>query len=101
MKSIIYPGSLSLSKCFCFIIRSLAQPSCSKVEIDGNSIKYTIEKELGIELIGDTKVRISVDENEESWDNIIDEKEIDNNIEENVQEESIKEEQTDFLEDNN
>lgn len=83
------------------IIRSLAQPSCSKVEIDGNSIKYTIEKELGIELIGDTKVRISVDENEESWDNIIDEKEIDNNIEENVQEESIKEEQTDFLEDNN
>ena len=43
---------------------------------------------------------ISVDENEESWDNIIDEKEIDNNIEENVQEESIKEEQTDFLEDN-
>lgn len=78
------------------IIRSLAQPSCSKVEIVDNTIKYTIEKELGIELVGDTKVRISVDENEEAWDNIIDENEIDNAIEEEVKEENV-DVQEDFL----
>lgn len=78
------------------IIRTLAQPSCSKVEIVDNTIKYTIEKELGIELVGDTKVRISVDENEEAWDNIIDENEIDNAIEEEVKEENV-DIQEDFL----
>ena len=40
------------------IVRSLKQPSCVKVDIDGNNINYTIEKELGIELVGDIKVKI-------------------------------------------
>lgn len=78
------------------IIRSLAQPSCSKVEIVDNTIKYTIEKELGIELVGDTKVRISVDDNEEAWDNIIDENEIEAAIDNEVKEDNV-EIQEDFL----
>ena len=32
------------------IVRSLKQPSCVKVDIDGNNINYTIEKELGIDI---------------------------------------------------
>ena len=40
------------------IVRSLKQPSCIKVDIEGNDIVYTIEKELGIELVGDEKVKI-------------------------------------------
>lgn len=45
------------------IIRSLKQPSCTKgFDIDGSKISYTIEKELGIELVGDTKVKIQIDE---------------------------------------
>ena len=35
------------------IVRSLRQPSCIKADIEGDNITYTIEKELGIELVGD------------------------------------------------
>lgn len=55
------------------IIRSLKQPSCTKAEIVNGNIEYTIEKELGIELVGDTKVKIAYDEEEDPWDVIMDE----------------------------
>ena len=56
------------------------------LDIDGNDIVYTIEKELGIELVGDEKVKIAIDENEDPWDEIIDDvndKQIDNEVDEN------------------
>ena len=53
------------------IVRSLKQPNCIKAEIEGNEIVYTIEKELGIELVGDIKVKIEANEEEESWDEIM------------------------------
>ena len=71
------------------IIRSLSQPTCSKVDIVDNSIKYTIEKQLGIELVGDTKVRINVDDKEEAWDDIIEENDSSNDIDSNVTENNI------------
>ncbi len=74
------------------IVRSLKQPSCVKVDIDGNKINYTIEKELGIELVGDIKVKIEADNEEEPWEEIIDEtkaKEEINNIDNEVKEEFI------------
>ena len=42
------------------IIRSLKQPTCISAKEDGNIIKLEIEKELGIEIVGDTKVRIII-----------------------------------------
>lgn len=54
------------------IVRSLKQPSCVKAEIKDGKIIYTIEKELGIELVGDTKVKIAIDEDEDEWDLIED-----------------------------
>ena len=53
------------------IVRSLKQPNCIKVEIDGDNIIYTVEKELGIELVGDVKVKIEANEEEEIWDDIV------------------------------
>ena len=45
------------------IIRSLKQPTCISAKEEGNIINLEIEKELGIEIIGDTIVKISsVDE---------------------------------------
>ena len=70
------------------IIRSLNQPSCVKTEIDNGQIIYTIEKELGIEIVGDTKVKITIDEEESPWDDIDDDideevnKQIDNEVKE-------------------
>lgn len=77
------------------IVRSLKQPNCVKVDIDGNNINYIIEKELGIELVGDIKVKIEANTEEEPWDEIVeDSKDIDKE-EENI--ESVNEE---FLQDN-
>lgn len=51
------------------IVRSLQQPSCVKAEIDGNKITYTIEKVLGVELVGDVKVKVETND-EDPWDEI-------------------------------
>ena len=53
------------------IVRSLKQPNPIKVEISDNKINYTIEKELGIELVGDIKVKVDVNEDEDNWDEIV------------------------------
>lgn len=51
------------------IIRSLKQPTCISAKEEENSINIEIEKELGIEIIGDTKVKISsVDDEDDNWD---------------------------------
>ncbi|MBR3229613.1 MAG: outer spore coat protein CotE [Bacilli bacterium] len=54
------------------IVRCLNQPSCSSVKIDGDDISFNIEKELGVEIVGETKVKISVEDDEEPWDEIVD-----------------------------
>ena len=76
------------------IVESLKNPTCTKVEIKDGKIEYDIEKELGIEIVGDAKVRIAVDESEEKWDEILDdqeEKDIMKDIDNEVKEEFIKE----------
>lgn len=70
------------------IVRSLKQPNCVKVDIDNNNIVYTIEKELGIELVGDIKVKIEANLEEDPWDEIVEEKEMED-INENFIEESL------------
>lgn len=56
------------------IIRSLKQPTCTSAKEEGKIINLEIEKELGIEIIGDTKVKISSVDEEETWDNLDDTK---------------------------
>ena len=56
-------------------------------------IVYTIEKDLGIEIVGDTKVKIAIDEDEDEWDiidDVVDANEIENQIDEEVQEEFLQ-----------
>ena len=65
--------SADLSNDTDIIVRTLKQPSCSAVNIDGKSIAFDIEKELGVEVVGETKVKISVEEDEEPWEDIEDE----------------------------
>ncbi len=55
------------------IVMPLKQPSCSAVNINGKKITFDIEKELGVEVVGETKVKISVEEDEEPWEEIDDE----------------------------
>ena len=75
------------------IVRSLKQPSCIKAEIKDGQIIYTIEKDLGIEIVGDTKVKIAIDEDEDEWDiidDIVDDSEGEQQIDDEVQEEFLK-----------
>jgi len=55
------------------IIRSLKQPSCTRADIVDGNIEYTVLKELGVEIVGDVKVKISYDEEEDPWEIIMDE----------------------------
>lgn len=54
------------------IIRSLKQPSCTRADIVDGNIEYTVQKELGVEIVGDVKVKISYEEEEDPWEIITD-----------------------------
>lgn len=74
------------------IVRSLKQPTCISAKEDENKIILEIEKELGIEIIGDTKVKISsVDDADDNWDILGDEENKENTKSEvNNQNESLE-----------
>ena len=73
------------------IIRSLTGPSCSKAEINGSVINCTIDKTLGIELVGDTKVRINTLDEVDDWEEIMDsDASIDERIDEEINEEYLE-----------
>ncbi len=55
------------------IVRTLKQPNCTGVNINDKNIVFDIEKELGVEVVGETKVKIAIEEDEEPWDEIDDE----------------------------
>lgn len=73
------------------IVRSLKQPNCINVNINDDMIHYSIEKELGVELVGDVKVKIQADDEEDPWEEIVEdnEKTIDNSINEEYLSEGI------------
>ncbi len=73
------------------IVRSLKQPNCINVNIHDDMIHYIIEKELGVELVGDVKVKIQADDEEDPWEEIVEdnEKTIDNSINEEYLSEGI------------
>ena len=45
--------------------------------------------ELGVEIVGETKIKIEVEEDEEPWDEIVDDEIIDKELNDNYLEESI------------
>ena len=76
------------------IVRSLKQPTCISAAENGNTINIEIEKELGVEVVGDTKVKIAIEEDEDAWDILDDDytEEIEKEINDNVKEDFIKDE---------
>ena len=68
------------------IVRSLKQPTVQDVKIVNNQVELNIEKELGVEIVGESKVKIAIEEDEMPWDEIYD----DDQTIDNVNEEYIK-----------
>ena len=58
------------------IVRSLKQPTVQDVNIKGNDVHLNIEKELGVEIVGESKVKIAILEDELPWDDIEEEPDI-------------------------
>ena len=74
------------------IIRALKQPTCISAKEEDNTINLEIEKELGIEIVGDTKVKISsVDDADDDWTNLDNEADTNNEID-NINTDYINEE---------
>ena len=74
------------------IVRTLKQPTCSKVNIDDNgNINFDIEKELGVEIVGETKMKIAIEEDEDPWEEVEDEvtDEVIEDIDKNVNEDYL------------
>jgi spore coat protein E len=46
------------------IVRSLRQPTVTDVNIVDNEVVMNVEKEMGVEVVGDTKLRITVKDEE-------------------------------------
>lgn len=63
------------------IVRSLKQPTVVDVKIKDGVVNLQIEKELGVEVVGEAKVKVAIEEDEEPWEDIYDEEEINDEIE--------------------
>ena len=66
------------------VLRSLSDPKCNNVNIEEKTIDYTIDLELGVELVGDVKIKVPIDENIDDYELITEENSINDEIDENV-----------------
>ena len=56
------------------IVRCLKQPTVGNVNIDGTRVNLDIEKEMGVEIVGDTKVKINtLEDDDDDYDELFDE----------------------------
>ena len=67
------------------IVRCLKQPTVANVKIEDGNVLLDIEKEMGVEIVGDAKVKISVEDDYDDYDEIVDEEEV-NEVIDNVDE---------------
>ncbi|HIS86998.1 MAG TPA: outer spore coat protein CotE [Candidatus Caccenecus avistercoris] len=55
------------------IVRSLTQPTVTDVTTEQGVVNLSIEKELGVEIVGNTMIKVSVEEEEDDYEVIEDE----------------------------
>ena len=60
------------------IVRSLKQPTVSDIKVVDDEVVLTIEKELGVEVVGEAKIKVSIEDDEDDYEEIVDDTEIDN-----------------------
>lgn len=55
------------------IVRSLKQPTVTNVSVQDGVVKLNVEKELGVEVVGNTKIKVSIEDEEDDYEIIEDE----------------------------
>ena len=75
------------------IVRSLTEPTVTGVSIKNGDIDLNIQKEIGVEIVGDTKIKVPVEDDFDDYEEILDEEEIDSidDVKENYLDESSDE----------
>ncbi|MBR5662835.1 MAG: outer spore coat protein CotE [Bacilli bacterium] len=63
------------------IVRSLKQPTVSDVKINGNEVSLVVEKEMGVEIVGEGKIKVTIEEDEDDYEEIYDDDKIDEVVE--------------------
>ena len=60
------------------IVRSLNQPTVTDVKVNNGSVDLSVEKELGVEIVGSTMIKVSVEEDPDDYEVIedLDEEEV-------------------------
>ena len=71
------------------IVRSLKQPTVSDVKILDGEVKLSIEKELGVEVVGEAKIKVSIEDDEDDYEELIDDSQVDSIVEQ-IDEEYLK-----------
>ena len=74
------------------IVRSLRQPTVQDVKIKNGEVELDIEKELGVEIVGESKVKIAIEEDELPWDDVFEEDTSINNVNEKYISEEVQNE---------
>ena len=54
------------------IVRSLTQPTVTDVKVENGVVNLNVEKELGVEIVGNTMIKVSVEDDEDEYDIIED-----------------------------
>ena len=62
------------------IVKSIQQPTVSDVSIKDGIVNLNINKELGIEIVGDTKIKVPVEELDDDYVELRDDEEVDKEI---------------------
>jgi len=75
------------------IVSSLSDPNVVDVSVKDGVISFDVRKEMGIEVVGDTKIRVNVEDNFEDYAEIIDEE-----VNDDILSEIDKEIKEDYLE---
>ena len=59
----------------------MKQPTVNDVKIEGNDVKLIIEKEMGVEIVGEEKIKVPIEDDEDDYEEIVDEAKIDEVVE--------------------
>lgn len=62
------------------IVKSIQQPTVSDVSIEDGIVNLNINKELGIEIVGDTKIKVPVEELDDDYVELTDDEEVSKEI---------------------
>ena len=58
------------------LVRSLKQPTVSNVSLNNGNINLEVEKEMGVEIVGDAFIKVPIEDEFDDYDEIIDDSEI-------------------------